>query len=63
LAVPRRVNPDVTNLLRWVWTNVYILPSGAMNKSARKVSPPEIKVLVPVQFALTVYVPPLSSSF
>jgi Pyridoxamine 5'-phosphate oxidase len=31
LAVPRGAKPADTNLLGWVWTNVNLLPSGAMN--------------------------------
>src|SRR5215216_7727768 len=49
-AVPRSSNPDVTLDLGLIWTNVNLLPSGAMNRSN---APPA----VPVQSALTVYVP------
>ena len=31
LAVPRGSKAAVTNLLGWVWTNVSLEPSGAMN--------------------------------
>jgi hypothetical protein len=32
-AVPRSSNPDVTLDLGLIWTNVNLLPSGAMNRS------------------------------
>src|SRR5215208_4376387 len=51
LAVPLSSNPDVTtDSGGLIWTNVNMLPSGAMNSSNSSKE-------VPVQSALTVYVP------
>src|SRR5687767_2069001 len=53
LAVPCSSKPDVTLDLGLIWTNVNMLPSGAMNRSLCE---PSAEVMVPVQSALTVYV-------
>jgi len=56
LAVARSSNPDDTASEGLVPTCVNLLPSGATNRSNRG-APGPAKVTVPVQSALTVYVP------
>ena len=53
LCTPPRLKPDPTSSEGLVCTNVNMLPSGAMNTS---ICEPSLKVTVPVQSALTVYV-------